>query len=64
MATLALLLKIIGAISEISGVVQIVASIRKKKGKQIGIGFIILIIGIILLVIATNIEDKMRGGYY
>ncbi|OBZ17106.1 hypothetical protein [Bacillus sp. FJAT-26390] len=64
MATLALILKIIGAISEISGVVQIIASIRKKRRAGFGIGFIILIIGIILLVLATNIEDKIRAGYY
>lgn len=64
MATLALLLKIIGAVSEVSGIVHIIASIRKKKRTQIGIGFIILVVGVILLVIATNIEDKVRAGYY
>lgn len=64
MATLALLLKIIGAVSEVSGIVPIIASIRKKKRTRIGIGFIILVVGVILLVIATNIEDKMRAGYY
>lgn len=60
MAALALLLKIIGAITEVSSFVYLITAIFKKKKKHIGITLIILIVACILLIIATKIEDKIR----
>ncbi|MUG67287.1 hypothetical protein GNP94_14960 [Paenibacillus campinasensis] len=63
MATLALLLKIIGAVSQVSSVIYIITAIIKKKKGHVRIGLILLVIACILLVIATRMEDRFRAGY-
>ncbi|SHE14693.1 Uncharacterised protein [Chlamydia abortus] len=63
MATLALLLKIIGAVSQVSSVIYIITAIIKKKKGHVRIGLILLVIACILLVIATRMEDRLRAGY-
>lgn len=63
MASLALLLKIIGALTQVTSLVYLIAAIIKKKKTRAGIAFIIFIVACILLIIATNIEDKIRAGY-
>lgn len=63
METLALLLKIIGAVSQVSSVIYIITAIIKKKKGHVRIGLILLVIACILLVIATRMEDRLRAGY-
>ncbi|MGF9911563.1 hypothetical protein ABEX47_22160 [Paenibacillus ehimensis] len=63
MATLALLLKIIGAVSQVSSVIYIITAIIKKKKGHVRIGLFILVVACILLVIATRMEDSLRAGY-
>jgi len=63
MAETALLLKIIGAIIQITSVVYIITAISKKKGKHIMIGIVLLVVACLILFQATHMEDRLRGGY-
>ena len=62
METTALLLKIIGAIIQVTSIVYTITAIFKKKGKHIWIGIALFIVAYLLLARATHIEDSIRGG--
>jgi|GEM_PF-5765263 len=63
METTALMLKVIGAIIQISSFIYTTTAIFKKKPKHIWIGIALFIVAFLLLNQATNMEDRLRGGY-
>ncbi|MDO3411484.1 hypothetical protein QWJ34_17090 [Saccharibacillus sp. CPCC 101409] len=64
METTAFALKAIGAIIQVSSIIYIIVAIVKRKAKHIFIGIILLIIAIVLLNMATKMEDRIRRGDY
>jgi hypothetical protein len=64
LAAFALILKIIGGIMEITSFIYVITMLFKRKKRPVLIGVIFLIVAIVMLVTATNIEDKLRAGYY
>lgn len=64
MASIALILKIVGGITEIISFIYVITMLFKKKRRNALIGVVFLIIAMVMLVTATNIEDKLRAGYY
>ncbi|WP_263559739.1 hypothetical protein [Paenibacillus polymyxa] len=63
METTALMLKIIGAIIQITSIAYTITAIAKKKRKHIWIGIALFVIAFLLLNQATHMEDRLRGGY-
>ncbi|TKH46006.1 hypothetical protein C1I60_06140 [Paenibacillus terrae] len=63
MESIALVLKIIGAIIQVTSVVYTFTAIAKKKRKHIWIGIALFVVAFVLLNQATHMEDRIRGGY-
>ncbi|MBE0340167.1 hypothetical protein E4V51_01890 [Paenibacillus sp. 28ISP30-2] len=63
MESIALGLKIIGAIIQVTSVIYIFTAIAKKRKKHIWIGISLFVVAFLLLNQATHMEDRIRGGY-
>lgn len=63
METTALMLKIVGAIIQITSIAYTITAIAKKKRKHIWIGIALFVVAFLLLNQATHMEDRLRGGY-
>ncbi|WP_338533024.1 hypothetical protein RBB83_26975 [Paenibacillus peoriae] len=63
METTALLLKIIGAVIQVTSIVYTFTAIVKKRRRHIWIGIALFVVAFLLLNQATNMEDRIRGGY-
>ncbi|MDN4115419.1 hypothetical protein QYF57_17720 [Paenibacillus polymyxa] len=57
------MLKIIGAIIQITSIAYTITAIARKKRKHIWIGIALFVIAFLLLNQATHVEDRLRGGY-
>ncbi len=63
METTTLMLKIFGAIMQITSIAYTITAIAKKKRKHIWIGIALFVVAFLLLNQATHMEDRLRGGY-